>query len=285
HDALPIFFLHYGDPWPKVRRIFLSGVRFLASPNSKKSSFAALTLGAVGIVYGDIGTSPLYAMKEVFAEGHGLALTHENVLGVVSLILWGLIIIVSLKYVTLVLRADNRGEGGIMALMALALSSVGRNSKLYFPLLVIGVFGTTLFYGDGVITPAISVLSAVEGLSVAMPGFSHYVVPVTVVVLTALYTLQARGTAGIGKWFGPIMVLWFATLAILGIINIVVSPQILQALNPWHALHFLEGNRLLAFISLGAVVLAFTGVEALYADMGHFGPKPMRAAWFFVAFP
>jgi len=257
----------------------------LASPNSKKSSLAALTLGAVGIVYGDIGTSPLYAMKEVFAEGHGLALTHENVLGVVSLILWGLIIIVSLKYVTLVLRADNRGEGGIMALMALALSSVGRNSKLYFPLLVIGVFGTTLFYGDGVITPAISVLSAVEGLSVAVPGFSHYVVPVTVAVLTALYALQARGTAGIGKWFGPIMVLWFATLAILGIINIVASPQILQALNPWHALHFLEGNRLLAFISLGAVVLAFTGVEALYADMGHFGPKPMRAAWFFVAFP
>ncbi len=257
----------------------------MASPNSKKSSLAALTLGAVGIVYGDIGTSPLYAMKEVFAEGHGLALTHENVLGVVSLILWGLIIIVSLKYVTLVLRADNRGEGGIMALMALALSSVGRNSKLYFPLLVIGVFGTTLFYGDGVITPAISVLSAVEGLSVAVPGFSHYVVPVTVAVLTALYALQARGTAGIGKWFGPIMVLWFATLAILGIINIVASPQILQALNPWHALHFLEGNRLLAFISLGAVVLAFTGVEALYADMGHFGPKPMRAAWFFVAFP
>ncbi|GGC12039.1 putative potassium transport system protein kup [Oxalicibacterium flavum] len=244
-----------------------------------------MTLGAVGIVYGDIGTSPLYAMKEVFAEGHGLALTQENVLGVVSLIVWGLIIIVSLKYVTLVLRADNRGEGGIMALMALALSSVGRNSKLYFPLLVIGVFGTTLFYGDGVITPAISVLSAVEGLSVAAPGFSHYVVPVTVAVLTALYALQARGTAGIGKWFGPIMVVWFATLAILGLVNIVASPQILQALNPWHALHFLEGNRLLAFISLGAVVLAFTGVEALYADMGHFGPKPMRAAWFFVAFP
>ncbi|WP_188396261.1 potassium transporter Kup [Oxalicibacterium flavum] len=257
----------------------------MASPNSKKSSLAALTLGAVGIVYGDIGTSPLYAMKEVFAEGHGLALTQENVLGVVSLIVWGLIIIVSLKYVTLVLRADNRGEGGIMALMALALSSVGRNSKLYFPLLVIGVFGTTLFYGDGVITPAISVLSAVEGLSVAAPGFSHYVVPVTVAVLTALYALQARGTAGIGKWFGPIMVVWFATLAILGLVNIVASPQILQALNPWHALHFLEGNRLLAFISLGAVVLAFTGVEALYADMGHFGPKPMRAAWFFVAFP
>lgn len=256
----------------------------MASPNTK-SSLAALTLGAVGIVYGDIGTSPLYAMKEVFAEGHGLALTNENVLGVVSLILWGLIIIVSLKYVTLVLRADNRGEGGIMALMALALSSVGRHSKFYFPLLVIGVFGTTLFYGDGVITPAISVLSAVEGLSVAAPGFSHYVVPVTVAVLVALYALQARGTAGIGKWFGPVMVIWFSTLAILGLINIVASPQILLAINPWHALHFLEGNRFLAFISLGAVVLAFTGVEALYADMGHFGPKPMRAAWFFVAFP
>ncbi|WP_353155177.1 potassium transporter Kup [Herminiimonas fonticola] len=256
----------------------------MASPD-KKSSLAALTLAAVGIVYGDIGTSPLYTMKEVFSKEHGLALTPENLLGVVSLIVWGLIIIVSLKYVTLVLRANNRGEGGIMALMALALSSVTRNSRWYFPLMVMGLFGATLFYGDSVITPAISVLSAVEGLSVATSAFDPYVVPLTVAVLVGLYSLQARGTAGIGKWFGPIMLIWFVTLAVMGIVNIIDAPQILYALNPWHALHFLDGNRFLAFIALGAVVLAFTGAEALYADMGHFGPKPIRMAWFLVAFP
>ena len=256
----------------------------MASPD-KKSSLAALTLAAVGIVYGDIGTSPLYTMKEVFSKEHGLALTPENLLGVVSLIVWGLIIIVSLKYVTLVLRANNRGEGGIMALMALALSSVTRNSRWYFPLMVMGLFGATLFYGDSVITPAISVLSAIEGLSVATETFDPYVVPLTVAVLVGLYSLQARGTAGIGKWFGPIMLIWFGTLAVMGVINIIDAPQILYALNPWHALHFLDGNRFLAFIALGAVVLAFTGAEALYADMGHFGAKPIRMAWFMVAFP
>ena len=186
----------------------------MASPD-KKSSLAALTLAAVGIVYGDIGTSPLYTMKEVFSKEHGLALTPENLLGVVSLIVWGLIIIVSLKYVTLVLRANNRGEGGIMALMALALSSVTRNSRWYFPLMVMGLFGATLFYGDSVITPAISVLSAIEGLSVATETFDPYVVPLTVAVLVGLYSLQARGTAGIGKWFGPIMLIWFGTLCLL----------------------------------------------------------------------
>lgn len=251
----------------------------------KKHSLAALTLAAVGIVYGDIGTSPLYTMKEVFSKEHGLALTPENLIGVVSLIVWGLIIIVSLKYVTLILRANNRGEGGIMALMALALSSVGRHSRWYVPLMVMGLFGATLFYGDSVITPAISVLSAVEGLSVATSTFDPYVVPLTVVVLGVLYSLQKRGTAGIGKWFGPIMVVWFAALAAMGIVNIVAAPGILAALNPLNALHFLEGNKLLAFISLGAVVLAFTGAEALYADMGHFGAKPIRMAWFMVAFP
>lgn len=244
-----------------------------------------MTLAAVGIVYGDIGTSPLYTMKEVFSKEHGLPLTPENLIGVVSLIVWGLIIIVSLKYVTLILRANNRGEGGIMALMALALSSVGRHSRWYFPLMVMGLFGATLFYGDSVITPAISVLSAIEGLSVATSTFDPYVVPLTVVVLVGLYSLQARGTAGIGKWFGPIMLLWFATLAVMGIVNIIDEPAILLALNPLNALHFLEGNKLLAFISLGAVVLAFTGAEALYADMGHFGAKPIRMAWFLIAFP
>lgn len=256
----------------------------MSSPD-KKNSLAALTLGAVGIVYGDIGTSPLYTMKEVFSTAHGLALTDENLLGVVSLIVWGLIIIVSLKYVTLVLRANNRGEGGIMALMALALSSVTKHSRWYFPVMVMGLFGATLFYGDSVITPAISVLSAVEGLSVATSAFDPYVVPLTVVILIGLYSVQAKGTAGIGKWFGPIMIVWFGSLATMGVINIIEAPQILAALNPWHALHFLEGNELLAFISLGAVVLAFTGAEALYADMGHFGAKPIRMAWFMVAFP
>jgi KUP system potassium uptake protein len=251
----------------------------------KKSSLAALTLSAVGIVYGDIGTSPLYTLKTIFDPEHGLALNTPNLLGIVSLIFWGLTMIVSLKYVTLVLRADNRGEGGIMALMALALNSVTRMSRWHYVLMVIGVFGATMFYGDSVITPAISVLGAIEGLEVAAPGLENYVVPLTIIVLVALYSLQRRGTAGIGKWFGPIMIIWFAALAIMGVINIAKAPVILQALNPWHAFQFMFDNRFIAFVALGAVVLAFTGAEALYADMGHFGKKPIRAAWFMVVFP
>lgn len=252
---------------------------------NNRSSLAALTLAAVGIVYGDIGTSPLYTLKTIFDPTHGLALTDSNLLGVISLIFWGLTLIVSLKYVTLVLRADNRGEGGIMALMALALNSVTRHSRWHYPLMVIGVFGATMFYGDSVITPAISVLSAVEGLEVATPALSHYVVPIAVVVLVGLYSLQRHGTAGIGRWFGPVMILWFASLAIMGIINIVKAPLILQALNPVHAAHFMMENRFIAFVALGAVVLALTGAEALYADMGHFGKKPIRVAWFMIVFP
>jgi KUP system potassium uptake protein len=251
----------------------------------KKSSLAALTLAAIGIVYGDIGTSPLYTMKEVFSKEHGVALHAANILGVVSLIVWGLIVVVSLKYVTLVLRASNRGEGGIMALTALVLSSVSKTSRLHFPLMLLGLFGATLFYGDSVITPAISVLSAIEGLEVAAPGLEPYVVPLTVGVLIVLYTMQSRGTAGIGRFFGPIMLVWFTSLAAMGIVNILEAPQILGALNPWHAFVFMADNRLIAFIALGAVVLAFTGSEALYADMGHFGPKPIRVAWFCIAFP
>jgi KUP system potassium uptake protein len=250
-----------------------------------KSSIATLTLAAIGIVYGDIGTSPLYTMKEVFSKEHGLPLTEANLLGVVSLILWGLTIIVSLKYVTLILRADNRGEGGIMALVALALASVTAKSRWYYSLTLVGLIGAALFFGDGVITPAISVLSAVEGLEVATPALKPYVVPLTVIILIALYALQRRGTAGIGKWFGPIVVVWFITLAAMGLANIVANPQILQALNPWHALQFLVRNGWLAFLALGAVVLAFTGAEALYADMGHFGKRPIRLAWFIVVFP
>ncbi len=251
----------------------------------KKSSLAALTVGAVGIVYGDIGTSPLYTMKVVFSEEHGLVLNAANLLGVVSLIVWGLIIIISLKYVTLILRADNRGEGGIMALMALALSSVSKASRWYFPVTVMGLFGATLFYGDSVITPAISVLSAIEGLEVATPGLKPYVVPLAAAILLGLYVLQSRGTADIGRWFGPIMLVWFFVLAAMGIVNIIEAPEILAAFNPWHALMFLNDNHLVAFVALGAVVLAFTGAEALYADMSHFGAKPIRLTWFFIAFP
>ncbi len=258
----------------------------MTSPASNnKSSLATLTLAAIGIVYGDIGTSPLYTMKEVFSTEHGLPLTEGNLLGIVSLIVWGLVIIISLKYVTLVLRADNRGEGGIMALTALAMSSVTQHSRFYFPVMLMGMVGAGLFYGDGVITPAISVLSAMEGLEVATPAFRPYVVPLTLTVLVALYMLQHRGTAGIGKWFGPIVLVWFITLATMGIINIIANPAILAALNPIHAFRFLMQNGWLAFFALGAVVLAFTGAEALYADMGHFGKRSVRLAWFSIVFP
>jgi len=251
----------------------------------KKSSLAGLTLAAVGIVYGDIGTSPLYTLKTIFDPVHGLALTTPNLLGIVSLIFWGLTMIVSLKYVTLVLRADNRGEGGIMALMALALNSVTRTSRWHYVLMVLGVFGATMFYGDSVITPAISVLGAIEGLEVATPGLEKYVVPLTIVVLVGLYSVQRHGTAGIGRWFGPVMVVWFVALAVMGVINIVQAPVILHALNPLHAFQFMLREKMIAFVALGAVVLAFTGAEALYADMGHFGKKPIRFAWFMVVFP
>ena len=244
-----------------------------------------MTLAAVGIVYGDIGTSPLYTLKTIFDPEHGLVLNTFNLLGVVSLIFWGLTMIVALKYVTLMLRADNRGEGGIMALMALTLSSVTKSSKWFTPLLLLGVFGATMFYGDSVITPAISVLGAIEGLETAAPGLERYVVPLTIIVLVGLYWAQKHGTAGIGRWFGPIMVVWFAALAIMGLINIFKAPQILVALNPLNAFLFMLENRYIAFVALGAVVLAFTGAEALYADMGHFGKKPIRAAWFIVVFP
>ncbi len=252
---------------------------------NNKNRLIALTLAAIGIVYGDIGTSPLYTLKTIFDPVHGLKLTESNLLGVVSLIFWGLTVIVSLKYVTLVLRADNRGEGGIMALMALALGAFSRGSRLYTGLLMIGVFGAALFYGDSVITPAISVLSAIEGLEVATPTLKAYVVPLTIVVLVMLYSAQRHGTAGIGRWFGPIMVLWFGVLAAMGVLNIAKAPAILAALNPLHAIAFLADNGMIAFIALGAIVLAFTGAEALYADMGHFGKQPIRLAWFAIAFP
>ncbi|HJV79346.1 potassium transporter Kup [Noviherbaspirillum sp.] len=254
-------------------------------PHASPNRVVALTLAAIGIVYGDIGTSPLYTLKTVFAEEHGLALNPGHLLGIVSLIFWGLVIVVSFKYVTLILRADNHGEGGIMALMALALSSVTEKSRWYRPLLLMGLFGAALFYGDGVITPAISVLSAIEGLEVATPALKPYVVPLTVAILIGLYMMQHHGTGGIGRWFGPIMLVWFACLAAMGVMNILHTPEILQALNPLHAVRFLLENGWLAFIALGSVVLALTGAEALYADMGHFGRRPIRIAWFSIVFP
>ncbi|MEG0003660.1 MAG: potassium transporter Kup [Comamonas sp.] len=252
--------------------------------NNPKSSLAALTLGAIGVVYGDIGTSVLYAVKEVFGSGH-VPFTHANVYGVLSILFWTLTLIVSLKYVTLVLRADNNGEGGLVAMLALASQAVKDQPRLRAVLLPIGIFGTSLFYGDGVITPAISVLSAVEGLEVVSPHFRQFVLPLALLVLLALFAVQKRGTAGIGKFFGPITLLWFGCLAVLGIWQIIDHPEILAALSPHHALGFIWRQPGVAFIILGAVVLCVTGAEALYADLGHFGKKPIRLAWFGVAMP
>ncbi|MFM7025720.1 MAG: potassium transporter Kup [Limnohabitans sp.] len=251
---------------------------------SHPSSLAALTLGAIGVVYGDIGTSVLYAMKEVFASGH-VKFTPENVYGILSIFFWTLTTIVSVKYVTLVLRADNHGEGGLVAMLALASRSVRDRPRLRKVLLIVGIFGTCLFYGDGVITPAISVLSAVEGLEVVSPAFSKFVIPLTLIILLVLFWVQKRGTAGIGKFFGPITVVWFVTIAVLGISHIVKQPQILWAISPHHAIGFIWNNPGTTFIILGAVVLCVTGGEALYADMGHFGKKPIRLAWFSVVMP
>lgn len=252
--------------------------------SSKKSSLAALTLGAVGVVYGDIGTSVLYAIKEVFGSGH-VAFTPENVYGILSIFFWTLTVIVSIKYVLLVLRADNNGEGGLVAMLALASQAVKDKPELRRILLIIGIFGTSLFYGDGVITPAISVLSAVEGLEVISPAFEKYVIPATLVILFALFAVQKRGTAGIGKFFGPITLVWFAVLALLGAAQIITNPVILKALSPHYAVMFMWFNPGTTFIILGAVVLCVTGAEALYADLGHFGKKPIRLAWFAVVMP
>lgn len=252
--------------------------------HNNKSSLAALTLGAIGVVYGDIGTSVLYALKEVFGSGH-VPFTPDNVFGILSIFFWTLTVIVSLKYVTLVLRADNNGEGGLVAMLALASQSVLDRPRLRRVMLVVGIFGTCLFYGDGVITPAISVLSAVEGLEIVSPAFKSYVIPLTLVILFMLFAVQKHGTAGIGKFFGPITLLWFACIAVLGVVHIAHNPVILWALSPHYAVKFMLTNPHITFIILGAVVLCVTGGEALYADMGHFGKLPIRVAWFSVVMP
>jgi KUP system potassium uptake protein len=250
-----------------------------------RSSTPTLALLALGVVYGDIGTSPLYAVKETFNPDHGIPLTAENVLGGLSAIFWALMIVVSLKYVLLVLRASNRGEGGIMALLALAAGAIGERSRWRPWVLAVGVFGAALFYGDAVLTPAISVLSAVEGLEVGTSGFKPYVVPLAAAILIALFLIQRRGTGFVGLLFGPVCALWFVSLAAVGAWNIARQPAILEALDPRHAFNFATAHGFASFVVLGAVLLAITGAEALYADMGHFGKRAIRLAWFGLVAP
>jgi KUP system potassium uptake protein len=241
-------------------------------------------LAALGVVYGDIGTSPLYALKEIFHGGH-VPLNPANILGVLSLVFWTMTVVVSLKYVLLILRADNNGEGGLIAMLALATSAVRDKPALRRSLMLLGLFGTAIFYGDAVITPALTVISAVEGLNVYAPAYSDWIVPITLLLLLGLFSVQRFGTAKVGRAFGPLMLLWFAVLALLGILQIVKNPQVLAAINPLHAIDFALNYRWIAFVALGAVVLVVTGGEALYADLGHFGRKPIRVAWYAIVMP
>ena len=255
------------------------------SKATKRDSMAALTLGALGVVYGDIGTSPLYTMKEIFNPTGGIPLDAFHLIGAVSVIFWGLMMVVTLKYVLLILRADNRGEGGIMALTALAAKAAGSTARNRVVLLLIGVFGAALFYGDSVITPAISVLSAVEGLEVVTPAFKPYVLPICAAVLVGLFGMQRFGTGVVGKLFGPVIMVWFLVLSVTGLAEIVQQPGILAALNPLNALSFLHAQGWHIFVAVGSIVLAFTGAEALYADMGHFGKRPIQFAWIGLVLP
>jgi KUP system potassium uptake protein len=255
-----------------------------SSSNRGSSALAGLTFGALGVVYGDIGTSPLYALKEVFHGGH-VATTPDNILGVLSLLFWTLTIIVSLKYVLLILRADNNGEGGLIAMLALATNAVNGKPRLRRVLMMVGLFGTAIFYGDAVITPAMTVLGAVEGIDVYAPQYDQLILPLTLVVLAGLFAVQRLGTGGIGRAFGPVMLLWFAALTVLGIPHILENPHVLVAVNPAYAYEFCMAHKLVAFVALGAVVLVVTGGEALYADLGHFGKKPIRLAWYGIVAP
>jgi KUP system potassium uptake protein len=252
-------------------------------PATGFKQLSLLVLGALGIVYGDIGTSPLYAMREAFAPQHGIVATHANVLGVLSLIFWALLLVVVVKYLTFIMRADNRGEGGILALLAL----LHGRTRAIAPALVLGLglFGTSLLFGEGVITPAISVLSAVEGLEVATPALAHFIVPITVVILIGLFMMQRHGTARVGTIFGPITLVWFIALSLLGIRSIAHEPAVIAAINPAHAFRFFAQHGMTGYLLLGSIVLVITGAEALYADMGHFGRRPIRIGWFAVVFP
>lgn len=253
-------------------------------PRSRRE-LALLAFAALGVVYGDIGTSPLYALKECFNGLHGVPVTRTNVLGVMSLVFWAINFVVSFKYISFVMRADNRGEGGILALLALVRPHGATPTRRRAVLIGLGLFGAALLYGDGIITPAISVLGAVEGLSVATSAFEPWIVPIAALILTALFWAQKRGTAGIGAVFGPVMLVWFTCISVLGIRGILLDPSILGAVNPFHAVRFMIEDGMTGFLILGAVVLVVTGGEALYADMGHFGPLPIRLAWFAIALP
>jgi KUP system potassium uptake protein len=263
----------------------LSSQTLTAAPHPQRDPLAVLTLGALGVVFGDIGTSPLYAFKEAFGGHFSLELIEANVYGVLSLIFWAVTLIVSLKYVLFVLRFDNNGEGGVLALLAYATRLTGRNPRLRWGVSVTAVFAASLFYGDAVITPAISVLSAVEGLSVATPGLERFILPITVGVIIGMFAIQSRGTGKVGKLFGPITVVWFLSLAALGAASIAETPRILGAVDPTYAIAFAAASPGAAFIALGAVFLTLTGGEALYADMGHFGRGPIRIGWFGLVFP
>ncbi|MDI1264294.1 MAG: KUP/HAK/KT family potassium transporter, partial [bacterium] len=247
------------------------------------SGFWALTLGSIGVVFGDIGTSPLYAFREAVTHAaNGEPVSRAIVLGVLSLILWSLFIVVTVKYVLLLLRADNHGEGGTLSLMALGQRALGRRSWV---LLALGVVGASMFIGDSMITPAISVLSAVEGLKLVAPALEHYVVPLTIVILVLLFSVQSSGTARVATAFGPVMLVWFATLAVLGLIHITDDPTVLHAINPWYAVQFMASHGTIGLVTMGLVFLAVTGGEALYADLGHFGRKPIQTGWFYFVMP
>ncbi|MBB1473807.1 MULTISPECIES: potassium transporter Kup [unclassified Luteimonas] len=250
-----------------------------------RTGLPALVVGAVGVVFGDIGTSPLYTLREAFSPHYGLVANHDTVLGILSLVFWALTVVVTLKYVTIIMRADNEGEGGIMALMALAQRSLKPGSKSVYLVGLLGVFGASLFFGDGVITPAISVLSAVEGLEVVAPGMHDWIVPITVLVLAGLFATQRFGTDKVGRVFGPITIMWFLALAALGVLNIVGEPEVLHAINPWWGAKFFMEHSWGGVFILGAVVLAVTGGEAIYTDMGHFGPRPIRFGWYWFVLP
>ncbi len=256
-----------------------------ADPHKSRSTTAGLCLLALGVVFGDIGTSPLYAVRETFNPEHGIPLEPNNILGGLSTIFWSLMVVVSIKYVALIMRADNRGEGGIMALIALATSAVKDHPEWRMPLTLIGIFGASLFYGDAVLTPAVTVLGAVEGLQVGTSALKAYVVPISVGVIVALFAFQNRGTATVGRLFGPVTLLWFLAIGAAGVRGIMIEPAVLAALNPLHALRFLAGHVAESFVVLGSVVLAVTGAEALYADMGHLGKGPIRIAWFGMVAP
>jgi KUP system potassium uptake protein len=244
-----------------------------------------LVVGAIGVVYGDIGTSPLYTLRTAFTGSFGLTLSHDNVLGVLSVIFWALLVVVTLKYITLIMRADNRGEGGILALTALVSRGIESRDRLRWWLVGLGIFGAAMFYGDGMITPAITVLGAVEGLGVIAPAMHPFIVPISIVILVVLFAIQRKGTASIGAVFGPVMAIWFVVLALLGAMEIARRPAVLAALEPVYAFRFIARSPEIAFVAFGAVVLAVTGTEALYADMGHFGKSPIRRAWIFFVFP